>query len=136
MYADHLLPLVAEMLPQPGPKDNKPDGRCSGPKGVTRPLVGDSEGMAEDEEPEVPERVARGLVTGWLLAKTMPLIIKVATWLTILLVALAGGALAWWRARRAVLKGALDHERESALEPLPSEVVRERGLLAWIKGEA
>jgi hypothetical protein len=24
MYADHLLPLVAEMLPQEGPKDNKP----------------------------------------------------------------------------------------------------------------
>jgi hypothetical protein len=91
--------------------------------------------MAEDEEPEVSERAARGLLTGWLLAKTMPLIIKLAALLTILLVTVAGGALAWWRARRAVLKGALDDQRESELEPLPSEVVRERGLLAWIKGE-
>jgi len=35
--------------------------------------------------------------------------------------------------RRAVLKGALDGERK--LERLPSEIVREHGLLAWIKGE-
>jgi hypothetical protein len=46
----------------------------------------------------------------------------------------AGGALAWWRARRAVLAGALDDQRETPLEPLPSEVVREHGLLSWIKG--
>ena len=32
MYADHLLPLVGEMLPQPGPKDNKPFGWAFGPQ--------------------------------------------------------------------------------------------------------
>jgi hypothetical protein len=26
MYADHLLPLVRQMLPQARPKDNKPNG--------------------------------------------------------------------------------------------------------------
>jgi hypothetical protein len=89
--------------------------------------------MDEPGEEEVPERAARGLVTGWLLAKTLPILLRLATWGTFLLVAVAGGALAWWRARRAVLAGALD-AHETPLEPLPSEIVRERGLLAWIKG--
>jgi hypothetical protein len=92
--------------------------------------------MAEhDDDSEVPEEAARGLIWGWILAKTMPLLIKLTAYLGLLLAALGGGALAWWRARRAVLKGALDDQRESELEPLPSDVVRERGLLAWIKGE-
>ena len=89
--------------------------------------------MADDEEPDVPERAARGLLRGWILAKTMPLLIRVAAWAILLLITALGGALAWWRARRAVLKGALDGERN--LERLPSEIVREHGLLAWIKGE-
>ena len=88
-----------------------------------------------DHDEDVPEEAARGLIWGWILAKTMPLLIKLAAWLAILLAAVGGGALAWWRARRAVRKGALDDQRESELEPLPSEVVREKGLLAWIKGE-
>jgi hypothetical protein len=90
--------------------------------------------MSEPEEDEVSERAARGLVTGWLLAKTMPILMRLATWAAFLLMAIAGGALAWWRTRRAVLAGALDDQRETPLEPLPSEIVRERGLLAWIKG--
>jgi hypothetical protein len=92
--------------------------------------------MSEHEEPEVAGEAARGLIWGWILAKTMPLLIRLATYATFLLVAVAGGAVAWWRAKRAVLGGALDDHREHELEPLPSEVVRERGLLAWIKGEA
>jgi hypothetical protein len=88
-----------------------------------------------DHDEDVPEEAARGLIWGWILAKTMPLLIKLAAWLAILLAAVGGGAVAWWRARRAVRKGALDDQRESELEPLPSEVVREKGLLAWIKGE-
>ena len=88
-----------------------------------------------DHDEEVPEEAARGLIWGWILAKTMPLLIKLAAWLGILVAGVGGGALAWWRARRAVRKGALDDQRESELEPLPSEVVREKGLLAWIKGE-
>ena len=91
--------------------------------------------MADDEEPDVPQRAARGLLRGWILAKTMPLLIRVAAWAILLLITALGGALAWWRARRAVLKGALDGERGNELEPLPSEIVREHGLLAWIKGE-
>jgi hypothetical protein len=88
-----------------------------------------------DDDAEVPEEAARGLIWGWILAKTMPFLIKLATYLTLLLVAAGGGLLAWWRARRMVVKGALDDHRDSELEPLPSDVVRERGLLAWIKGE-
>ena len=91
--------------------------------------------MADDEEPDAPERAARGLLRGWILAKAMPLLIRVAAWAILLLITAVGGALASWRARRSVLKGALDGERESELEPLPSEIVREHGLLAWIKGE-
>ena len=92
--------------------------------------------MSEHEDDsEVPEEAARGLIWGWILAKTMPLLIRIGAWLLLLIGAAAGGALAWWRARRAVAKGALDNQRESVLEPLPSEVVKERGLLAWIKGE-
>jgi hypothetical protein len=92
--------------------------------------------MSEHEDDsEIPEEAARGLIWGWIFAKTMPLLIRLGAWLLLLLGALAGGGVAWWRARRAVLKGALDDQRESELEPLPSDVVRERGLLAWIKGE-
>jgi hypothetical protein len=87
-----------------------------------------------DEEPQVPEEAARGLIWGWILAKTMPLLIRLASYAMLLLVAVAGGALGSWRAKRAILKGALDDQREHELEPLPSEVVRERGLLAWIRG--
>jgi hypothetical protein len=91
--------------------------------------------MAENGEAGGPERAARGLLKGWLLAKTMPVLIRLASWAVLLLITVLGGAVAWWRARRAVLKGALDDERGSEQEPLPSEVVREHGLLAWIKGE-
>ncbi len=91
--------------------------------------------MSDLEEEEVPERAARGLLTGWVAAKTLPWLIRAMSWAAFMLIAALGGALAWWRARRAVLKGALDDRPESELEPLPSEVVRERGLLAWIKGE-
>lgn len=90
--------------------------------------------MGEPEEEEVPERAARGFVTAWLLAKTLPILMRLAAWGAFLLMAAAGGGLAWWRARRAVLAGALDDQRETPLEPLPSEVVREHGLLSWIKG--
>jgi hypothetical protein len=88
-----------------------------------------------DDDADVPEEAARGLVRGWVLAKTMPLMIKLGTYLILLLAVVAGGGLAWWRARRAVRKGALDDQRDSQLEPLPSDVVKERGLLAWIRGE-
>jgi anti-sigma factor RsiW len=88
-----------------------------------------------DDDEEVPEAAARGVIRGWILAKTMPLLIKLGAWLVLFVGFAAGGALAGWRARRAIVKGALDGQRESEREPLPSEVVRARGLIAWIKGE-
>jgi hypothetical protein len=91
--------------------------------------------VSDLEEDEVQERAARGLLTGWVAAKTLRWLIRALSWAAFMLIAALGGALAWWRTRRAVLKGALDNQRESELEPLPSEVVRERGLLAWIKGQ-
>jgi hypothetical protein len=138
MYADHLLPLVGEMLPQRGVKDNKPGGgdfgQTEGIEAAGRARATVRNHVSDLEEDEVPERAARGLLTGWVAANTLPWLFRALSWAVFVLIAALCAALAWWRARRAVLKGALDDQQESELGPLPSEVVRERGLLAWIKG--
>jgi hypothetical protein len=61
-------------------------------------------------------------------------LIFLVTW-SVRLFAVSGyGAVAWWRARRAILDGALDDEVDAAFGQPPSAVVRERGILGWIKG--
>jgi hypothetical protein len=117
------------MLPQESAKDNKPNG------GVIDLRAGHTRSVSDQEDREVPERAVRGFVTVWLRAKTMPIVMRVLSWLAFLLIAVAGGALAWWRARRAVIKGALDADPDMRSESPPSGVVREHGLYAWIKGE-
>jgi hypothetical protein len=52
--------------------------------------------MPEVEETE--EEAARGAVYAWILAKTMPLLIRLGTYL---LVGTVGGAYGWWAWRRA-----------------------------------
>jgi len=87
--------------------------------------------MNDGEEPVV-ERAAEGALMGWVTAKSWPWLIRLGLWTISLVALLVYGGIAWWRARRAVLAGALDTEVRSA--PPPSVVARDQGVLAWIKG--
>lgn len=90
------------------------------------------EHRTEVEEP-APERVAKGALRGYLTAKGIQWTVRLTMWtLPILLVAVYG-AVAWWRARRAVLQGALDAEAVADGEPTPSVVARREGMIGWIK---
>jgi hypothetical protein len=86
----------------------------------------------EEEEP-VPERAAKGVLQGYLTAKGIQWTVRLTMWaLPFLLIAVYGG-LAWWRARRAVLHGALDAEALAEGEPPPSVIARDEGMIGWIK---
>jgi hypothetical protein len=87
-----------------------------------------------DDDQPIAEPLARGLLTGWLLSKTLPGLIRLAMWGGRLAVLAAYGAVVWRRARKALLAGALDDEGDPAFAAAPSVVVRERGLVGWIRG--
>src|SRR5262245_14689314 len=89
--------------------------------------------MKEDQEP-VPGRAAKGLIRGWIAAKAVRWSVRLTMWLLPFLLAALYGAIAGWRARRAMLAGALDDHAIAAGEPPPSLVVRERGVIGWIRG--
>jgi hypothetical protein len=89
--------------------------------------------MSENEEP-VAERAAEGALEGWLAAKSVTLAVKLTMWSLPLLLIIGYGAVAWWRARRAVLAGALDTQALAEGEPRPSDVARDTGVVGWIKG--
>lgn len=76
---------------------------------------------------------ARGLVATWLVAKTAPRLARLVVWAARLTVLVAYVGVAWLRARRALLAGALDGEVAQG-EPLPSAEARERGVLGWVRG--
>jgi hypothetical protein len=86
----------------------------------------------EEEEP-VPERAAKGALQGYLTAKSIQWTVRLTMWMLPVLLVAAYGAVAWWRARRAVLQGALDAEAVADGEPAPSVVAREEGMIGWIK---
>ena len=88
--------------------------------------------MNDQEEPVV-ERAAKGAITGWIAAKSWPWLIRLGLWALSLAALVAYGGIAWWRARRAVLAGALDDEGVEP-GPAPSVVARDQGVLAWVKG--
>lgn len=88
--------------------------------------------MSDAEEPVV-ERAAEGALMGWLTAKSWPWLIRLGLWTIGLVALLLYGGIAWWRARRAVLDGALDGEVSGSAPP-PSVVARDQGVLAWVKG--
>ena len=88
--------------------------------------------MNDGEEPVV-ERAAEGALMGWLSAKSWPWLIRLGLWTIGLVAVLVYGGVAWWRARRALLAGALDREVSRSASP-PSVVARDQGMLAWIKG--
>jgi len=88
--------------------------------------------MSDQEEPVV-ERAAQGALMGWLTAKSWPWLIRLGLWALCLVVLAVYGGIAWWRARRAVLGGALDDE---VIEPgpPPSVVAHDQGVVEWVKG--
>ena len=87
--------------------------------------------MSDAEEPVV-ERAAEGALMGWLTAKSWPWLIRLGLWTISLVALLLYGGVTWWRARRAVLDGALDGEVSGSAPP--SVVARDQGVLAWVKG--
>ncbi len=88
--------------------------------------------MKDQEEPVV-ERATKGALTGWMAAKSWPWLIRLGLWALSLAALVVYGGIAWWRARRAVLAGALDAE-DVEPGPPPSVVARDQGVLAWVKG--
>jgi hypothetical protein len=90
--------------------------------------------MKRTQQEPAPERVAKGLVRGWLAAKAVRWTVRLTMWLLPFLLAALYGAIAGWRARRAMLAGALDDEAMAGGEQPPSLVVREQGVIGWIRG--
>ena len=88
--------------------------------------------MREHEEP-LPERATKGALRGWLAAKAVRWTVRLTLWLLPFLLVAVYGAIAWWRARRAVFGGALDTEAIAAGEPLPSLIARNEGVIGWVR---
>jgi hypothetical protein len=88
--------------------------------------------MHEHEEP-LPERATNGALRGWLVAKAVRWTARLTMWSLAFLLVAVYGAIAWWRARRAVLGGALDTEAIAAGEPLPSLIARNEGVIGWVR---
>jgi hypothetical protein len=86
----------------------------------------------EEEEP-VPERAAKGALQGYLTAKGIQWTVRLTMWALPILLVAAYGAVAWWRARRAVLQGALDADALADGEQAPSVVARDEGMIGWMK---
>jgi hypothetical protein len=84
------------------------------------------------DEP-VPERAAKGALQGYLTAKGIQWTVRLTMWALPFLLVAVYVAVAWWRARRAVLAGALDAEAVAEGEPPPSAVARDEGMIGWIK---
>ena len=88
--------------------------------------------MDEHEEP-LAQRAAKGALRGWLAAKAVRWTVRLTMWLLPFLLVAVYGAIAGWRARRAMLGGALDPEALAAGEPLPSLIARNEGVIGWVR---
>ena len=87
-----------------------------------------------DDDRPIATHAVRGLLSAWLLSKTLPWLIRLTVWGGRLAVLAAYGAVVWRRARKALLSGALDSEGDPAFTAPPSVVVRQRGVVGWIRG--
>ena len=54
------------------------------------------------EEESAPERAAKGLIWGWIVAKTMPWILRLTVWAAWLAALGAYVGYVWWRVRRVI----------------------------------
>ena len=79
------------------------------------------------------EPVTKRLVRAWLAAKLLPIAVRLATWAAWLGAVLAYAAFVTWKVRRLAKRGALD-EPMPVGPPTPVSA-RERGVLAWIRGD-
>jgi hypothetical protein len=72
--------------------------------GVGAPLPrGGPELTDHDDAPEdddAPERAAKGLLRGWIVAKTTPWLVRLTIWLAWLAAFAAYALYVWWRVRR------------------------------------
>jgi hypothetical protein len=81
-----------------------------------------------DENDDIVEPAARGLIATWAAATFTPWLVWITSWAIRLgLVALYAAYVAW-RVRRAVRAGALDDATGS-----PSVIAREEGVMAWVR---
>ena len=85
------------------------------------------------EDDPIPERAAKGAIQGYLTAKGIQWTVRLTMWALPFALIAVYAAVIWWRARRAVLAGALDAEALADGEPAPSVVAREEGMIGWIK---
>ena len=87
--------------------------------------------MSEHEEP-VAERAVKGALHGYVAAKGVQWSVRLKMWALPIVLLLVYGAVAWWRARRALMAGALDDEALARGEVPPSRIARDEGVLDWI----
>ena len=87
--------------------------------------------MSEHEEP-VAERAAEGAVRGYVAVKGVQWTVRLTMWTLPFLLLHVYGAVAWWRARRALLAGALNDQALAKGESPPSLIARDEGILDWI----
>ena len=57
-------------------------------------------GDHEQDDDPIAQRAARGLVRGWIVAKTTPWIVRLTVWATWTAAFAAYAAYVWWRVRR------------------------------------
>lgn len=76
----------------------------------------------DDEVSEDPaaERAAKGLLTGWIVARTTPWLVRIAIWGAWLAAIGAYGAYVWWRVRRMLRAQGVTDVGEWLHRPDPS----------------
>ncbi|HSL09821.1 MAG TPA: hypothetical protein VLA82_00700 [Actinomycetota bacterium] len=88
---------------------------------------------ATTDDDGVAEPIAKGLIRAWLLAKLAPIVVRLATWAAWCGALVGYAGYVAWRVRRLAKKGALDEPTPGG-PPTPVSA-RERGVLAWIRGD-
>jgi hypothetical protein len=85
------------------------------------------------EDDGAAEPIAKGLFRAWLAAKLLPVAVRIAAWAAWLGAILAYVAFVVWKVHRLTKKGTLD-AAEPGSPPTPVSA-RERGVLAWVRGD-
>jgi uncharacterized membrane protein len=88
--------------------------------------------MDADAGAPLPKAAARGLLKGWLAAKILPFVARIVSLLLWFGSFAMYASLVWWSVKRRLRAGALD-EAGAPDGAQPSTVVREHGVLAWVR---
>ena len=81
-----------------------------------------------DEGEPAAERTARGLLRGWIVAKTTPWLVRLTVWATWIAAFAAYAGYVWWRVRRMIKA----EERETAAVQDPAAVGNGAQRPAWL----